>query len=71
MFSSKNIFKLQLKNLVFSKLTVKIILKLAGTLIIAKSTYEIGKLIILAMMGSYFTKDQENLVDIFWICYGS
>ncbi|PWV43867.1 MATE family efflux transporter [Chrysanthemum yellows phytoplasma] len=65
MFSSKNIFKLQFKNLVFSKRTVKTILKLAVTLIIAKSTYEIGKLIILAMIDSYFTKDQENLVDIF------
>ncbi|WP_349402164.1 MATE family Na+-driven multidrug efflux pump [Candidatus Phytoplasma solani] len=54
MFSSKNPFQFQFKKLVFSRNIVQSMLKLSGTLIIGKVTYEIGKKIILDMSTNYY-----------------
>ncbi|AGL90828.1 Na+-driven multidrug efflux pump [Candidatus Phytoplasma australiense] len=54
MFNPKNPFQLQFKKITFPKDVVKGMLKLIGTLIIGKVTYEIGKKIILDMTTNYY-----------------
>ncbi|PQP79086.1 sodium transporter, partial [Candidatus Phytoplasma phoenicium] len=57
MMNPKNDFQLKFKNLTFPKDIVKTMLKLSGTLIIGKATYEIGKKFILDMTTEYWGKE--------------
>lgn len=57
MMNPKNDFQLKFRNLTFPKDIVKTMLKLSGTLIIGKATYEIGKKFILDMTTEYWGKE--------------
>lgn len=57
MMNPKNDFQLEFRNLTFPKDIIKTMLKLSGTLIIGKATYEIGKKFILDMTTDYWGKE--------------